>query len=563
MNRLSRLLIIIIALILAVPLAVPAAPVVQAQDGGPRLRDGEGADFWVPLTPLEPENIESVIAPADSRRRVRDTTSLQYRWVVKLEMLYGTDLYLCSGWLIGPRLVATAGHCVYNGGWADSIRVIPAQNETNEPYGYQMAYDWGAPSEWITGPDPNYDFGFVVLPDMTMGSMVGVYQNVGWFSDYFLNVDLKSQVNVTGYPGDKLVNGNTAWTMWTDKDPLVATTSKMAHYTVDTYGGQSGSAVWTDYKGHKFAAAVHAYGVGSGSPCYVSSSFGVSNCGPRIDEAWLDYLNNTILFFYPDAVPAGEFYTDMILGPSLVSPVDGALTNDKVLFSWNPHPDAVKYELEIWKWNEKTYTYKRIIRKKTTDLSWLKSLGTGVYIWRVRIEQANKFPGQWSENRYLEVDKKKPKRPVLIWPPNNTVVASPFFTEWSAMPDLDIDYFRWQINDKKASGWNSPLAEFAIAGTSTSTVVSGPDGTYYWRVSAVDVAGNQGPWSKVWKVTLGPSTSISIGGEPSFSAEGAIPRPAPRTHSSRIPAIISLDGESQAVPGLSTQDAGVPVIPID
>jgi V8-like Glu-specific endopeptidase len=558
----SPSLFVLLAALLAISPALEMRT-ARAQDGAANpampVQGGTPGSF-VGIVPLDPPDtgLESVIG-TDQRKRVSPTTGKSVRWVVKLEVTFPSGSGGCSGWFVDPKLVMTAGHCVYNGSdWATSIRVIPAKNKANEPYGSQTVPQsalWST-GGWVFSGDTDYDYGAIVLPDTTLSdAMGGVVMDYAALSSYFLLNEL-GQVNVTGYPGDlaTAVSGVTGWTMWTDRDPVTGTTSEKVHYTIDTFGGESGSAVWGKYKGKKFAIGVHAYGVGIGSPCLVDPTSGVMNCGARVD---LDMVNNFIGFFGSSA----NFYTDLIDAPVILTPPDFDLTNQKINFSWNLQPDAAKYEVNIWKYNPNTFAWKSIIKKKTANLSWLKSLGNGFYAWRVRIEQANKFPGQWSAFYFFEVDKKKPGKPKQALPVKNTVMAdsTPHYF-WTLPADTDLASIEIVVNDKPG-GWNSPVLSiyiFSPTATDYEQFTSLPDGKYWWRMRVQDEAGNYSGWTSKWKFQVVGGGAIALG-ESFRGLTETVGTPPVQTQSSNIPVMIPLEAGASSAPAGDS----APVISID
>src|SRR6185436_3832447 len=61
----------------------------------------------------------------DERTAIADMQVHPWRCVCSLNLPFG---YFGTGFLVGPRTVVTAGHCVHDaplGGWASSIEVIP------------------------------------------------------------------------------------------------------------------------------------------------------------------------------------------------------------------------------------------------------------------------------------------------------------------------------------------------------------------------------------------------------------------------------------------------------
>ena len=108
-----------------------------------------------------------------------------------------------NGVLIGPRTVATAGHCVYlksAGGWAESIEVIPGCNGTTRPFGTATSTNFRSVSGWVTGSVPSSDYGCIVLPNGAFGGRnIGSFGFAAWSAPEILALPAV----VAGYPGDK------------------------------------------------------------------------------------------------------------------------------------------------------------------------------------------------------------------------------------------------------------------------------------------------------------------------------------------------------------------------
>ena len=76
---------------------------------------------------------ETVIGE-DTRQQVLNTTDHPFRTVGLISMDGGS----CTGTLIGPHHVLTAGHCVYNietDQWYQNLDFTPGQEGYNRPYG--------------------------------------------------------------------------------------------------------------------------------------------------------------------------------------------------------------------------------------------------------------------------------------------------------------------------------------------------------------------------------------------------------------------------------------------
>ncbi|MGV1004990.1 MAG: trypsin-like serine peptidase [Candidatus Nanopelagicales bacterium] len=204
--------------------------------------------------------LESIIG-TDERRRVTNTTEYPWRCICSLLITASTGaVYLGTAWLVAPRLLLTAGHCVYmadEGGWVRQIEVIPGRDAANRPYGSAVASDFRSVTGWTRDGDSEYDYAGIILPD---GNRFG--DQLGWFGyasradDYLEGIT----VNVSGYPGD----GGPAHadgTQWFDSRTIDEVDDRQVHYVADTYGGQSGAPVWeTTSDGSRYGVAIHTFG---------------------------------------------------------------------------------------------------------------------------------------------------------------------------------------------------------------------------------------------------------------------------------------------------------------
>ena len=191
---------------------------------------------------------ESVIG-ADTRVKVNNTTSYPFRTVGRIDIG-------CTGTLIGPRHVLTAGHCVYNianDKWYSSLNFTPGQNGGAKPWG---TIGWSraiSVKGWTNSHKRNYDYAMIVLKQ-NIGSTVG-WMGYGWKSPL-----PKYNVNINGYPGDKPFG-----TMWHAFCKMQIITTYRLYYPCDTYGGMSGSGVYVYFSssGQRTIYGIHAYGVDS------------------------------------------------------------------------------------------------------------------------------------------------------------------------------------------------------------------------------------------------------------------------------------------------------------
>jgi glutamyl endopeptidase len=213
---------------------------------------------------------ESIIG-GDERRRVQPTTAYPARATVLVTLSGGR----CSGWLIGPDTVATAGHCVHSGGpggqFYDDIIVYPGRNGALSPYGSCTARRLYTTGGWIDTADDRYDYGAIKL-----NCRIG--KTTGWYGLRPTTGDLAGEPTIiSGYPGDKRL------TQWRSTDQVRVSLSRRLFYRNDTIGGMSGSPVYNQHPGcGTCAIAVHAYGL------YGEPPFSTNNHGARITQEVFD-----------------------------------------------------------------------------------------------------------------------------------------------------------------------------------------------------------------------------------------------------------------------------------
>lgn len=202
-----------------------------------------------------------VIIGKDDRLRITNTTGIPWRRVCALRITFPSgSTYRGTGFLIGPRAVATAGHCVFlhdQGGWARKVEVIPGANGNARPFGYVESSNLRSVSGWVNGKKPESDYGCIVLPS---GAFNG--KNLGSFGcANFDAARIVAQPAVLGgYPGDKPFAE-----LWGMSRVIKTVTAKTLIYDIDTVGGQSGAPVYIMRGGNRYVIGIHNYGAGSGN----------------------------------------------------------------------------------------------------------------------------------------------------------------------------------------------------------------------------------------------------------------------------------------------------------
>lgn len=201
---------------------------------------------------------------------------------------YVTIVSVGTGFMEGPNLLVTAGHCTYgdvtnDGDYQDNItnprfpnriRVYAGANgnsDITESYVYFATVSKiNIQKEYYENPTFDYDWAACQL-NWNLGNEIGYY---GKISDWYVQ---DADVYSYGYPGEK---GNT---MWEAHGKTVSQTDLRFYSDFDVTGGQSGSPV--------FMTADD----GSAYVCNIlTSSASNSNGGTKINSFIFHYLNSFV-----------------------------------------------------------------------------------------------------------------------------------------------------------------------------------------------------------------------------------------------------------------------------
>lgn len=213
--------------------------------------------------------------------RVQITNTDVYPWRVHASLLItaaDNSQWIGTGWFIGPHTLITAGHVVHiknsgvpgRDGWVKNIIVMPGRNGTSLPYGSVTSTNFHSVTGWTNNGDENYDYAAIIIPN-ELGNTVG-WLGFGVYTDAEL---LATTGNISGYPGDK-----PSGTQWYDSHKVDSVNERKVFYDIDTFGGQSGAAVYRIINNSRYAFAVHAYGGGT------------TNSGTRIIKPVYDNMVN-------------------------------------------------------------------------------------------------------------------------------------------------------------------------------------------------------------------------------------------------------------------------------
>jgi len=157
--------------------------------------------------------------------------------------------YVGSGTLVDPYHVITCGHCVFSynvgskGDWAKRIKVVPAYNSGEEPFGHAFAgeaygTELGSWTGWTKDRNLVHDVGVITL-NRPVGAIAGWR---GYGNEPDCQKFLSTKWFHYGYPAASPYSGAAMFRQYGDFDHC----SGFASFDRRSYGGQSGSGAVRD-----------------------------------------------------------------------------------------------------------------------------------------------------------------------------------------------------------------------------------------------------------------------------------------------------------------------------
>ena len=260
----------------ATALGVPA-PVASAVTGFLKKARVLRESGVAPEADATPSLLEVVIG-ADDRVQIHETATSPWSGICHLGITAPDgQRFIGTGWLISPRCVITAGHCVFirgAGGWAKSIQVTAGRNGGSFPFGQVTATQFSALPRWVSFNDRNFDCGCIILPKpfrASNGAQPFTFRYAAKSDDAIR----ARALNLSGYPGDK--GGITQWFHARGAKTAAGT---VITYDIDSAGGQSGSPVWHLENGVRTAVGIHT----NGSPLGNSATRITAALKAQLDE---------------------------------------------------------------------------------------------------------------------------------------------------------------------------------------------------------------------------------------------------------------------------------------
>ena len=156
-------------------------------------------------------------------------------------------------------------------------------------------------------------------------------------------------------------------------------------------------------------------------------------------------------------------------------------------FQWTPQAYAATYLIEVYKNGDTLFSPANKVLNATTKFSaWAPttSLASGVYAWRVRRNDADNRAGPWSAARTFTLNA---AAPTLTAPANAAVVAaSTLLFTWGGVAGA----VQYKIEVATTCSFTTLVINQTTVMTAWAPTAALANGTYCWRVKALDAAGN-------------------------------------------------------------------------
>jgi hypothetical protein len=183
----------------------------------------------------------------------------------------------------------------------------------------------------------------------------------------------------------------------------------------------------------------------------------------------------------------------------LQAPANNLLTNvSSATFKWLKLYGATKYRLEI---DTNNFADEKVLflDQTITALEYPVTFTSNkVYQWRV-MALNDTASAKWSVIQNITYDNTPPVEVTLSAPATNAAVASPVTLRWAATPTA-VKYQLYVYNSDQTTLYSST---YPLTLTGTTHSFTGNSGErVYWKVRAIDAAGNTGAFSELRNFTI-------------------------------------------------------------
>ncbi|MEM9970025.1 MAG: trypsin-like serine protease [Pseudomonadota bacterium] len=199
---------------------------------------------------------DPAIIGGDGRRLVTNSRVMPYAAVCYIERSFGGGRVGCTGTLIAPDLVLTAGHCLIraSGRVPRTMNIQPGRNGSYRAETIPAKRAWVARG-FVHGRNPLFDYGLIKLarPIRNTRNVVPMHRPT---RAQLLHLKRTGRIRVAGYPSDKAKG-----TMWEHQEKLIRFDTRRLIHVVDTCPGHSGSAIMAPINGRPRVIGIHVAGI--------------------------------------------------------------------------------------------------------------------------------------------------------------------------------------------------------------------------------------------------------------------------------------------------------------
>lgn len=193
------------------------------------------------------------------------------------------------------------------------------------------------------------------------------------------------------------------------------------------------------------------------------------------------------------------------LAPVHLSPASWVWVNGSGSLDWSDvtDPEGVTYDLQLYDSSWNLLTTKTGLSSSEHALSSFGSLAEATYFWKVSAVDGVGNRGPWTTSWAFRLDNTPPSVPALASPAGGASASGNPTLDWSDVTDASGVKYQVQVDDN--SGFSSPLLDASSLTASQYIFAAGdnlPAGTYYWRVRALDGAGNASAWTGTWSFVV-------------------------------------------------------------
>jgi len=193
-------------------------------------------------------------------------------------------------------------------------------------------------------------------------------------------------------------------------------------------------------------------------------------------------------------VSTGINFSDRIV--VIISPPDNFISNQPTLnIQWEPVEDATLYRIQILD----AATNSLVDEQTTTLTSTPFTFPEGELIWQVRAETSSESTGYTAQN--ITIDSVAPNTPILLTPLDTEILTSTLVNFTYSREAIEGTAESDQISIYEDPALTILVLQQEVSGGTFNTTLTNNQ-TYYWKMKAFDLAGNQSSDSSVFSFTI-------------------------------------------------------------